>query len=57
MSQHELDQDLPAYLVFLVLGNLKRLKQVSPDHILVKAVEEALAEGPHDDPRQLPLEL
>lgn len=42
MTQHELDNDLPAYLVFLILANIRKLKQVQPDHILVKAVEHAL---------------
>ena len=48
MTQHEFDNDLPAYLVFMILCNIKKLKQVSPDHILVKAVEGMLEEDkPH----------
>ena len=54
MTQHELDNDLPAYLVFLILGNIKKLKQLSPDHILVKAVEGILEE---DKPQQAEMDL
>lgn len=35
---------LPEYIVFLILGHVKELKQVAPDHILVKAVEGVLSE-------------
>lgn len=54
-SKHELDNDLPDYLVFLILGNIKVLRQVKPDHILVKAVEDALSKTTSDDPMQLEL--
>ena len=45
--QHELDNDLPDYLVFLILSHIRNLREIAPDHILVKAVEQALNE---DDP-------
>ena len=44
--------ELPEYLVFLILGYIKELRQLQPDHILVKAVERALHE-----PEQLELDL
>ena len=53
MPQHELNNDLPAYLVYLILANVHRLREVSPDHILVKAVEDALDKLPHDNPEQM----
>jgi hypothetical protein len=46
MPKHELDNDLPAYLVFLIMGHIKALRTISPDHILVKAVESALRYKP-----------
>ena len=55
--EHELDNDLPAYLVFLILANLKRLKQVAPDHILVKAVQAALDKEPAVNPDQSAFDL
>lgn len=33
---------LPEYLVFLIMGHIKELRNVAPDHVLVKAVEEIL---------------
>ena len=33
---------LPEYLVFLILGHIKELRVVAPDHVLVKAVACAL---------------
>jgi hypothetical protein len=42
MTSNELDNALPEYLVFLILTNISKLRDLSPDHILVKAVEEAL---------------
>lgn len=53
MSKHEIDNDLPAYLVFLILSNTRRLRQVAPDHILVKAVYNALEK----EPEQLEMKL
>ncbi len=55
--EHELTNDLPAYLVFLILGHTKALRNVQPDHILVKAVEAALAAAPADNPDQSSLNL
>ena len=49
---HEIDNDLSAYLVFLILGNIKKLRDINPDHILVKAVTDVLGkvpEIPHPD--------
>ena len=54
---HVIDNDLPAYLVFLVLANIRRLKRAAPDHILVKAVEDAIADDPPDNPLQGTLDL
>ena len=48
----EIEDDLPAYLVFLILVNIKKLEQVSPDHILVKTVRACLDSQPPDDPMQ-----
>ncbi len=45
---HEIDNDLPAYLVFLILGHIKNLRRIEPNHILVKAVEDALKKQPPD---------
>ena len=42
--QHEIDTDLPNYLVFLILSHIRNLREIAPDHILVKAVEQALNE-------------
>lgn len=42
--------DLPEYLVFLILANVRELKRLRPDHILVKAVEDAINER---EPEQL----
>ena len=42
----DITNDLPNYLVFLILKDIKRLRELSPDHILVKAVESALDECP-----------
>ena len=50
---HEIDNDLPAYLVFLILANIKKLDQVSPDHILVKAVRQALDSVPQENLSQM----
>ena len=50
MSQHELDNDLPAYLVYLILANINRLRQVSPGHLLVRAVESALHQADEHEP-------
>ena len=52
--------DLPAYLVFMILANVRKLRDVSPDHILVSAVQAALdAAQTHKEIRgdQLPLDL
>ena len=46
--------ELPEYLVFLILGHIKELRTLNPDHILVKAVENALAQA---DPYQHELDL
>lgn len=50
---------LPEYLVFLIMGHIKELRKVAPDHVLVKAVEEILEQelAPPDDdaPQQLDL--
>ena len=54
MSQHELNNDLPAYLVFLILGHIRELRKLEPDHILVRAVNDALRCREHD--RVLPCE-
>ena len=37
---------MPEYLVFLILGHIKELRKVAPDHILVKAVTSALEQEP-----------
>lgn len=50
---HILDDDLPMYLVFLILGHVKELEKVAPDHILVQAVRQAL----ENEPRQYGLDL
>ena len=42
MPKHELDEDLPAYLVFMILANVRSLRKMLPNHPLVKAVEDAL---------------
>ncbi len=39
---------LPEYLVFLILGHIKNLRRIEPNHILVKAVEDALKKQPPD---------
>lgn len=49
--------ELPEYLVFLILGNIRELRKLKPDHILVKAVEDALDKIPPDNPAQLRMEL
>jgi len=41
-------QQMPEYLVFLILGYIKELKQSVPDHILVKAVEGAILDNIDD---------
>lgn len=50
---------LPEYLTFLILGHVKELRQVAPDHVLVKAVEDALAEelAPPDEDAPVQLRL
>ncbi len=48
IPKHEIDNDLPAYLVYLILANIDKLRRVSPDHILVKAVKGALADADLD---------
>jgi len=53
----QIDHDLPAYLVFMILANTRKLKQVSPDHILVKAVTAALEAQPAIDPAQTSFNL
>jgi len=53
MTNHELEGDLPAYLVFLILGLIKELEKSTPDHILVKAVRGALDSVPPDNPKQM----
>ena len=55
--RNELDRDLPAYLVFLILGHVKALEEQAPDHILVKAVRDALDQVPRENPAQLSLGL
>ena len=40
-NMNDITNDLPNYLVFLILKDIKRLRELSPDHILVKAVEAA----------------
>jgi len=51
----EIDNDLPAYLEFLILAAVSRMKKVNPDHILVKAVEDVLDDVKQDNPDQLAL--
>lgn len=55
----KLMDDLPAYLEFCLLYQVRALRKVAPDHLLVKAVENALAEAAHDPnaPKQLELPL
>jgi len=53
----EIDKDLPAYLVFMILANVRKLKQVSPDHILVKAVQAALEAQSVNNPAQSTFDL
>ena len=50
---------LPEYLTFLILGHIKELRQVAPDHVLVKAVEDVLEEelAPPDPDAPLQLRL
>ncbi len=57
--QQEIDNDMPAYLVFMILANVRKLKQISPDHILVKAVQAVcdLAQQSDEVKEQLPLDL
>jgi len=57
MTQHELDNDLPAYLVFIILANIRKLRVVSPDHVLVKAVMAALDVAPDVNPDQSTFDL
>jgi hypothetical protein len=49
--------DLPAYLEFGVLYQVRALRKVAPDHVLVKAVEQALEDSKEDPnaPQQLEL--
>ena len=54
-TRQRIDDDMPAYLEFLVLAHLRNLKKVSPDHILVKAVEGALDQS--SNPDQLTLDF
>ncbi len=35
---------MPDYLVFLILGHIKELRKLQPDHILVKAVSDMLGD-------------
>ena len=44
MRNDKLMDDLPAYLEFCVLYQVRALRKVAPDHILVKAVEQSLDE-------------
>lgn len=48
---------MPEYLVFLILAHIKELRVIQPDHILVKAVEQALREVEADPDAPLQLEL
>ena len=52
--KHELDADLPAYLVHLILNSVLKLRELEPDHILVKAVQDAVQ---HREPEQFELDL
>ena len=54
--KHELDADLPAYLVHLILNSVLKLRDLEPDHILVKAVIDALVERERV-PHQLEIDL
>ena len=48
--------ELPEYLVFLILGHIKELRKLNPDHILVKAVEDVIIENENlDAPENLDL--
>ena len=53
----EIDNDLPAYLVFMILANTRKLRDVAPDHILVKAVQAALDREPGVNPDQSTFDL
>jgi len=57
MTEQYKEFALPEYLVFLILAHIKELRQVAPDHILVKAVEQALREVEDDPHAPLQLEL
>ncbi len=46
---------LPEYLVFLILGHIKELRQVAPDHVLVKAVTAALNRDTLREQLELPI--
>lgn len=46
MSKEITLEELPEYLVFLILANVRELKKLKPDHILVKAVENAVEGRP-----------
>jgi hypothetical protein len=48
---------LPEYLVFLILGNIKELRKHSPDHILVKAVEDVIDNPDIHEPVQYEMDL
>ena len=48
---------MPEYLVFLILGYIRELRKLQPDHILVKAVEAALETNPDPGPKPEQLEL
>ncbi len=52
---------LPEYIVFLIMGHVKELRAIEPDHVLVKAIEDVLAdelEAPDENtPEQLTLDF
>ncbi len=47
MPKHELEKDLPAYLVFSILRDIKCLRELEPGHVLVKAIDDVFK--PPDD--------
>ena len=57
MPRNKLDFDLPAYLVYLILDSKHKLKQLAPDHILVKAIEGAFKTDREDITEQLELDI
>lgn len=48
MYQHELDKDLPDYLVFMILNHVRELREISPNHIIVKILKDTLEKAEPD---------